>query len=156
MIVRIDVGGIDDLTDWARLRAMLWPDDDATSHRSDLGQFLARPESAIGLLARDSKGTALGFAEAVLRADYVNGCDTSPVAFLEGLFVIEASRRLGVGRGLIEAVEAWARSKGCRELASDALIDNTAAHAVHAKLDFAETERVVYFRKLLEDAPALS
>jgi aminoglycoside 6'-N-acetyltransferase I len=156
MIVRINVGGIDDLTDWAGLRTMLWPDDDATSHRSDLIQFLARPGNAIGLLARDSEGTALGFAEAALRVDYVNGCDTSPVAFLEGLFVIEASRRLGVSRGLIEAVEAWARSKGCRELASDAMLDNTAAQAVHANLDFEETERVVYFRKLLDDAPALS
>jgi aminoglycoside 6'-N-acetyltransferase I len=45
---------------------------------------------------------------------------------------------------------------GCRELASDALLQNTAAHDVHAALDFEETERVVYFRKVLDDAPILS
>ena len=59
-------------------------------------------------------------------------------------------RRRGVGRQLNAAVVAWARDCGCREYASDALLDNRASHAFHAALGFAETERVVYFRRVLE------
>lgn len=156
MMVRIEVAGEHNLDDWANLRAALWPVADAADHRDDLLESLSEPGSLIGFLGRNAAGEAVGFAEAALRNDYVNGCDTSPVAFLEGLYVAESSRRLGVGRGLIEAVEAWARSVGCRELASDALLENSAAHDVHAALDFEETERVVYFRKVLDDAPVLS
>jgi aminoglycoside 6'-N-acetyltransferase I len=35
-------------------------------------------------------------------------------------------------------------------LASDALLDNGASHAMHRALGFEETERVVFFRKPLE------
>jgi aminoglycoside 6'-N-acetyltransferase I len=41
-------------------------------------------------------------------------------------------------------------SRGYRELGSDALIDNSASHAAHRGWGFAETERVVYFRKSLD------
>jgi aminoglycoside 6'-N-acetyltransferase I len=156
MIVQIQLGGKDDIDDWADLRAKLWPDGSAADHRDDLLELIEEPGTAASFIARGGDGRALGFAEAALRTDYVNGCETSPVAFLEGLYVAEDSRRIGVGRGLIEAVEAWARSLGCLELASDALLENTDAHDVHAALDFEETERVVYFRKFLADAPAWS
>jgi aminoglycoside 6'-N-acetyltransferase I len=89
------------------------------------------------------------FAEATLRVDYVNGCVTSPVACLEGVYVEPWARRQGVARVLVEAVETWAREKGCSELASDALLENAESHRMHAGLGFEETERVVYFRKEL-------
>ena len=69
------------------------------------------------------------------------------MAFLEGLFVVAGSRRQGIARALVESVAAWALAEGCSELASDSLLDNTAAHAAHRALGFQETERVVYFRR---------
>jgi aminoglycoside 6'-N-acetyltransferase I len=99
------------------------------------------------LLAKTDSGKAVGFAEAALRVDYVNGTDSSPVAFLEGLYVAPGSRRAGVARALVAAVEQWARREGCSELASDCLLENIDAHEVHRALGFGETERVVYFRK---------
>jgi aminoglycoside 6'-N-acetyltransferase I len=91
-----------------------------------------------------------GFAEAAIRRDYVNGCETSPVAFVEGIHVVPEHRRQGVAGALIAAVEQWARDQGLRELASDALIENSQSHAMHRALGFSETERVVYFRKALK------
>jgi aminoglycoside 6'-N-acetyltransferase I len=88
---------------------------------------------------------AVGLAEASARIDYVNGTSTSPVVFLEGLYVLPAYRRRGVARALVGDVHRWARSRGLTELASDSPLDNTVAHAVHRALGFAETERVVYF-----------
>ncbi|WP_232493069.1 aminoglycoside 6'-N-acetyltransferase [Novosphingobium kaempferiae] len=156
MIVRIELAGTADLDEWAGLRARLWPDGSRSEHRKDLVDLMGEPQAVVGFLARDLRGTLAGFAEAALRIDYVNGCETSPVAFLEGLYVVEERRRQGIGRGLVEAVEAWARLKGCTELASDALLENTVSHAMHIALDFEETERVVFFRKVLDPAPRLS
>jgi aminoglycoside 6'-N-acetyltransferase I len=50
---------------------------------------------------------------------------------------------------LIEAAEAWARSKGCRRMASDALIDNAVSIEAHARLGYHEVERLVHFAKNL-------
>ena len=91
--------------------------------------------------------------EASRRVDYVNGTRSSPVAFLEGLYVAPGSRGQGVARALVESVSLWAEREGCRELASDCLLDNSSAHAVHRALGFEETERVVYFRRTLLAPP---
>jgi aminoglycoside 6'-N-acetyltransferase I len=50
---------------------------------------------------------------------------------------------------LCAAAEQWGRDQGCREFASDVYTDDGDSLAAHAGLGFAETERVVYFRKLL-------
>ena len=103
----------------------------------------------VQFVASTGPGQPIGFAEAAIRTDYVNGTDTFPVAFLEGLYVVPQARRQGVAAALFAAVERWARGFGCRELASDALLDNEPGHLVHRALVFEETERVVYFRKTL-------
>ena len=95
----------------------------------------------------EQAGKVIGFAEVSLRRDYVNGCETSPVAFLEGIYVLPDHRRAGAGRALAAAAERWGRAHGCRELASDALLENDASRGFHAGAGFEETERVVYFRK---------
>lgn len=138
-----------DIHAWSALRAALWPDDPAT-HAGDIREILSRPERATGLLALDLDGTPCGFAEATVRSDYVNGTESSPVGFLEGWYVAPEFRGRGVGRALIGAVERWTRDGGCRELASDALLDNTTSHRAHRACGFEETERVVYFRKRLD------
>ena len=81
----------------------------------------------------------------------MNGCEASPVAILEGIFVIPEFRRVGVAKRLLEAVKRWRQSKGCIELASDAEIDNIVSHQMHHSLGFKETERVIYFKKTLGD-----
>jgi aminoglycoside 6'-N-acetyltransferase I len=70
-------------------------------------------------------------------------------SFLEGLYVAPEYRRKGIGRCLVAAVTSWAGTKGCKELASDVLLENEASHAMHGALGFEETERVVFFRKRL-------
>jgi aminoglycoside 6'-N-acetyltransferase I len=136
--------------DWASLRAALWPEADSAEHALEIRQQLGRPECMRAFVAADVDGAVVGFAEAALRVDPVNGADTSPVGFLEGLYVRPESRRQGIGRALVQAVEQWTRSLGCRELASDALLDNAAGHAAHVAYGFEETERVVYFLKRLD------
>jgi aminoglycoside 6'-N-acetyltransferase I len=146
--MRIEQAATEHLEAWARLRVELWPDSSLEHHQAELAQFRA-DENGTAFVAIDSVGHVVGFAEATLRHDYVNGCETSPVLFLEGIYVRPENRREGVAGALCQAVAAWGRAAGCTEFASDALIDNLASHAFHDALGFDETRRVVYFRKLL-------
>jgi aminoglycoside 6'-N-acetyltransferase I len=139
-----------DIADWAAMRIALWPDEDHELLRSEAARMANEPSPDLcNLIARDDRGAAIGFAEASIRRDYVNGCETSPVAFLEGIHVEPAHRRRGVARALAERVAGWGRALGCTEFASDALLDNVDSHSFHAAIGFAETERVVCFRKSL-------
>jgi aminoglycoside 6'-N-acetyltransferase I len=134
-------------TEWLVMRLALWPDE-AGNLAGELDEMLADPDAA-NFLARNAAGGAIGFIEATVRHDYVNGCETSPVAFVEGLFVAETHRRQGVARALVGQVAAWAKARGLTELASDALLENIDSHAAHRAIGFEETERVVCFRKKL-------
>lgn len=145
----IDAVGAED-DDWLALREMLWPDSEREEHAADMARVAEDPFRFGQFVARDDAGARLGFAEVSLRTDYVNGTESSPVAFIEGLFVLPQARRRGVAAALMAAIVAWARARGCRELASDALLDNTGSHAMHAALGFSETERVIYFRRVLD------
>lgn len=131
------------------MRLRLWPGSKA-EHLPYMADAIDRGHFVRLAVAAD--GSVLGFVEASKRTDYVNGTSSSPVAFLEGLYVEPAARCDGVARALVAAVEAWAIAEGCTELASDSPLENVAAHAVHRALGFAETERVVYFCRLLHGA----
>jgi aminoglycoside 6'-N-acetyltransferase I len=133
---------------WVALRIALWPDEEPQIMAREAPGMLGQPDLLV-LVAREGEAV-VGFAEAAIRRDHVNGCETSPVAFVEGIFVRPDYRGRGVARALIAAVTDWAKAKGLRELASDALLDNAASHAMHQALGFTETERVVYFRKALD------
>lgn len=140
-----------DLADWVDLRLQLWPGDHAEEFFAEARDILERSQRFGAWLARDEQGRALGLAEASVRSDYVNGTQGSPVLFLEGIHVHEDSRRQGVARALVSAVQSWGIARGCVDFASDAALDNTVSHALHRALGFVETERVVYFRKSIHD-----
>lgn len=135
---------------WLAMRLALWPDASAAEHLAGMADALARGHH-VRIARKATDEVAIGFVEASLRRDYVNGTSTSPVAFLEGLYVVPEHRRHGVARSLVQAVVHWAVAQECRELASDSLLANPAAHAAHRALGFEETERVVYFRMELAD-----
>ena len=134
---------------WLDFRLALWPDAGADDHRGYMAISLAQPERYLQLMMYDESRAPIGFIEGSIRADYVNGTETSPVGFVEGVYVTPAWRRKGVARQLFAAIGDWARARGCHELASDALIDNETSQRAHAALGFRETERVVYFVKKL-------
>lgn len=78
-----------------------------------------------------------------------DGCTTHPVGYVEGWYVDPAFRRQGVGRPLVQAAEAWAASQGCREMASDAHLENTISVAAHRALGSQDEAPTVRFRKWL-------
>jgi aminoglycoside 6'-N-acetyltransferase I len=146
--VKIEACESADHPDWLRLREALWPGA-REEHLAEMRTFVANPGRYRQFIAYSAAREAIGLAEASLRTDYVNGTDSSPIAFLEGLYVVPQARRQGVAASLVAAVADWARAVGCRELASDAVVENSVSQVVHWALGFEVTERVVFFRRKL-------
>jgi aminoglycoside 6'-N-acetyltransferase I len=134
---------------WLDMRVALWSDATADEHRAYMAISLAQPERFLQLVMYDENRQPIGFIEGSIRGDYVNGTETSPVGFVEGVYVVPAQRRRGIARQLFAAIGDWAKARGCRELASDALLENESSQRAHRAMGFRETERVVYFTKKL-------
>lgn len=90
-----------------------------------------------------------GFAQCGLRTDYVEGTESSPVGYLEGIFVKEDYRNNGYAKELLLACEIWAKEQGCTEFASDCLLENAQSIQFHLRSGFQEANRIVCFAKQL-------
>lgn len=103
-----------------------------------------------GFILAELDGEPIGFCEMALRRDYVEGTDSSPVAFCEGICVAEEHQRKGVARGLITEAERWAREQGVTEFGSDRELWNEPSGGFHLGVGFEEVGRNVFYRRLVE------
>lgn len=142
-----------DADSWSALRAALWPEEDSQRLRADVQGFFGGeiPETMLVavFLAEADDGTLAGMLELSLRP-YADGCESSPVPYVEGWYVAESFRRRSVGAMLVKAAEEWAQERGHTEMASDALLENTISERAHKSLGFDEVERAIRFRKALK------
>jgi aminoglycoside 6'-N-acetyltransferase I len=154
---RIRVLTPSDLSAWVELRRQLWPHhkfEDLAKDAADLlltaddGRFRRASMPATVLLAEMSAGRIVGFAEVDLRP-YADGCQSSPVGYLEGWYVVPEHRGKNVGRALVLGAEDWARNQGCTEMASDTGLENTDSQKAHHALGYEEVDRMVHFRRPL-------
>lgn len=147
---------VEDHAEWMRMRMALWPETSAERHAEEIAAFLsgnltgwlAGLHAVAIFVATRPNGGLCGFLEASVRP-MADGCTTHPVGYVEGWYVDPDVRRRGVGRALAQAAESWAVSHGCREMASDAHLDNVASIAAHKALGFADEAPTVRFRKWL-------
>jgi aminoglycoside 6'-N-acetyltransferase I len=132
--------------------AALWPDGPAAEHRGEFEEKIASGRSGtlpVAYFVAASEGALVGFVEVGLRS-HAESCDPARlVGYVEGWFVRPELRKGGVGAALIRAAENWAREQGCREMASDAWVENQDSHAAHKALGYEEVDRCVHFRKAL-------
>lgn len=136
----------DDWAEWLRMRRALWDDSSDAEFLKEMDEIQQAGDDEAVFVAVRPEGGLCGFLETAIRSR-ANGCERGPIGYLEGWYVDADVRRQGVGRALVEAAEAWARSKGCRQMASDALLDNTVSHQAHGALSYEETGRLVVFKK---------
>lgn len=141
-----------DLTEWMRMRRELWPElpADEAAQRAECDLWLARKNSIVLVGQRSESSRLCGFIE-VGEREFADGCETSPVAYLEGWFVDEDLRGQGIGRQLVQAAEEWAIENGYREFASDALLENLSSQRAHNAVGFVEVERAVRYAKQLRN-----
>lgn len=125
---------------WAELCVALWPEitkEDMLAERT-VGNL---PNEFLYLINDE----AVAFISLSLRYDYVEGTDSSPVGYLEGIYVKPEFRGKGIGRALIEFTKEWAIAKGCTELASDCELENKDSKIFHRKMGFKEANRLICF-----------
>ena len=136
---------------WLVMRAALWPEADVDELRGEVVAYFAarrKPLMLHRVFVAEIHGRPVGMLELSLRP-YADGCESSPVPFIEAWYVAPGAQRRGIGAALVNAAEQWALKRGHTEIASDALLDNAVSHRAHAALGFEEVERVVRFRKAL-------
>ncbi len=136
---------IKDLPILAELACRLWPDHTVEEMHTEFAEIIAKPDAAFFLA--DKNETPIGLAQCQLRYDYVEGTDSSPVGYLEGIYVADGCRKQGIARELLFACESWAKAKGCSEFASDCELDNVQSLQFHLNVGFKEANRIICFTK---------
>jgi len=116
-------------------------------HDAELAIILEAPDRECWVVYDGER--AVGFVEATLR-NAVDGCLTSPVGFIEGIYVRPEFRGRGLGARLVGVATEWSKQAGCTEMATDAEIENTDAQSFHKRMGFVETYRIVEFKKTIE------
>ena len=138
---------------WLAMRAALWPDAGLDDLRFEVAAFFMAGMKPGALhrvfVAEAENGAVVGMLELSLRS-YADGCDSSPVPYIEAWYVAPEARRQGIGGALVKAAEEWARANGHTEMASDTLLENRVSERAHAALGFEEVERAIRFRKALK------
>lgn len=147
-MLNIEILSISNVHEIAAMAFKLWPE---SSFEEELNYFqgIIGDEDKEVFLIRDSS-TPAGFVHATLRVDYVEGTNTSPVCYVEGIYVEPDYRRSGIAKKLINEAERWGKRHSCSEIASDAEIMNETSIDFHKKVGFAEINRLVCFAKKIE------
>ena len=135
-----------DLSEWLRLRLLLWDESGEDEHKAEMVDIIEHSDSQFVAVADLGGGQLAGFLEASIRS-HVEDCDTDNVGYLEGWYVEQRYRQQGIGGRLVQFAEEWARQKGCTEMGSDAEIDNIVSQRAHESLGYHETSRLVHLKK---------
>jgi aminoglycoside 6'-N-acetyltransferase I len=136
-----------DLSEWLRLRKMLWDETSEDDHRDEMLDIIEHGDSQCVVVA-EAGDQLVGFLEVSIRP-FVEDCETDHVGYLEGWFVEHEHRRKGIGEALVRFAEDWARRKGCTEITSDAEVGNDLSLKAHEALGYVETSRLIHLRKSL-------
>ncbi len=138
-----------DYKNWLKLTRQLWPDVKPADFPVLFSTILKSPRQA-SLLCFSFVGQAIAFANISLRVDYVEGSDSSPVGYLEGIFVEREYRQQGIARLLVNEAEKWAYKKGAREMGSDTEAHNKSSQQFHQAIGYKKAGTIVHFIKKLK------
>lgn len=127
----------------------LWKDDYSESEtRKFFSEALNSDKNKILLFLNESDPAA--FIYLSIRTDYVEGSDSSPTGYLEGIYVKPEFRKSGIAGKLLSEGEKWLKEKGCNQMGSDAYIDNKISYDFHIYAGFKEAGKLVTFIKKIE------
>ena len=143
----IKKAGNNDLDILANLAVLMWQKHSVNELVNEFSEILLNGKSQFFL--KYVNDVPIGFAQCQLRYDYVEGTKTTPVGYLEGIFVKEGYRNKGYAKELLAECEAWAKENGCYEFASDCEIDNINSFRFHMAMNFTEANRIICFAKAL-------
>ncbi|MDJ1503282.1 aminoglycoside 6'-N-acetyltransferase [Xanthocytophaga agilis] len=124
----------------------LWPDNEYEELKHDFLELLQTPENHVIYLF-SHQGENVAFLHLSIRTDYVEGSDSTPTGYVEGIYVKPAFRRMRISQALFQHGEKWLKDKGCHQVGSDIYIDNQASYDFHTNMGFKESARLIAFIK---------
>ena len=101
---------------------------------------------AYALLCAEEGGRLLGSVMGIVCEELYGDC--RPFLLAENMVVDASARRKGVGRALFEAIEAWGREKGCRQVVLATESDRADAKAFYTAIGFDPGANIGFKRKL--------
>ena len=143
----INIAIRDNACEVANLAIRMWEDNSIEGLTEEFIELIEKEDAQIFIKFVENK--AVGFAQCQLRYDYVEGTESSPVGYLEGIFVEEEYRGKGFAQELLSECQKWAKKKGCQEFASDCELDNITSLKFHMAMGFEEANRIICFTKKL-------
>jgi Acetyltransferases len=144
-MINICKAKIEDSKMVAELFHNMWRGSDINDLQTELLAKITTNESEIFIAYNDD--IPVGVAQCGLRKDYVEGTSSTPVGYLEGIYVIEKFRNNGIAAMLCKECEAWALTIGCKEFASDCELNNRESLEFHLSVGFTEANRIICFAK---------
>lgn len=129
----------------ASMAVNMWQNSSVLKLEEEFKEIIGNNNAVIFIKYVDDK--PIGFAQCQLRFDYVEGTQTSPVGYLEGIFICKPYRNNGYAKELLKACEKWAKDKNCSEFASDCEFDNLNSYKFHMATGFTEANRIICFKK---------
>lgn len=136
-----------DISFIADMAILMWKEQTIEELSSEFETFINGDDSVIFMYWINNQ--PIGFAQCQLRHDYVEGTDSSPVGYLEGIFIKEEYRKHGYAKELLSECEKWTLEKGCTEFASDCELTNSISLDFHLNVGFTEANRIICFKKNL-------
>jgi len=139
-------GNIEEIQQLKTMGHVLWP----TSSEEELEksfQNTFEDPNKVTIVCQSKTSELAGFSILSIRSDQVEGATSSPVGYLEGIFVYPGYRKQEVGRHLLEIGENWCRDQGCTQMGSDTSITNTDSTEFHLHVGFKVTEKNTCFIK---------
>ncbi|OJV66513.1 MAG: GNAT family N-acetyltransferase [Clostridiales bacterium 38-18] len=136
---------LDDLTSMA---IDLWPENEFDELKASFEKLITSKKDRVFIAILED--LPIGFVHVSVRSDYVEGSSSTPVGYIEGVYVCPEFRKKRVSKALIEKAEYWAKGMGCTELASDVIQDNESSILFHKSIGFREVNRIVCFIKDIE------
>ena len=139
-----------DASAWSEMRTELWPET-GDKHVSEINEYFSGASiDIVQAYVGEVEFEIVGFLELNIR-NFAEGSRSPKLPYVEAWYIKSKYRGHGYGALLMQQAEEWAIAKGYSELASDTELENNRSIAMHKRMGFVETERIVCFLKKLKN-----
>ena len=145
MNIIIKLADENDIEQVSGLAHLLWGEHDYDELRDEMVQIIRGESSDVFIAYADD--APVGFIQCSIRNDYVEGTESSPVGYIEGIYVRDDFRRKNIAARLVDECAMWAKERGCSQLGSDCELSNDLSIGFHTGIGFTEANRIVCFVK---------
>lgn len=139
-IIKASNENLDQLTE---LALALWPNNDYEFIKNEFVYIIGHLSNRVYLAKSDEE--YIGFIHMSIRSGFVEGADTSPVGYVEGIYVKPDFRKKGVAKELYDAGAEWVKSKKCTQIGADIGLYNDMCPDFYISMGFNEVNRIICY-----------